>query len=314
VTRGRLARRNLAIVAVALAVIAAMTPTWLGRAMSQEKTSPQRDRPDNPSRLELVDFVWAIDSGVWVADAVGGRARQVSTDGRIANTVWSPDESVLAFSADLDDSGDSDLYTLDVKSGAVERITDDPRNEIEPDWSPSGESLVYEVFDDDGFSELAVVDVATRTSRSLTSAGGLNVQPSWSPSGEEIVFTRNVKGNIDLWKVPAVGGEILRITEDIGDESTPDWAPDGRIVYLKRKTSDETGDIWLVSADGKSSEPLVTTDSLEEYAPTLIDSQTLAYIRVDFKSPEVLVLLNLDTGAELIVADSVGATFDWTER
>jgi TolB protein len=86
----------------------------------------------------------------------------------------------LAFSSSR--SGDLDIYLLDLANGAVQRVTDDPAHDYEPDWSPDGHSLAF-VSDRDGIGNLYVLDLR---SSALPRAGTWNrglQDPSWTPTG-----------------------------------------------------------------------------------------------------------------------------------
>jgi len=52
--------------------------------------------------------------------------------GEILNPTWSPDGKMIAFSAQV--GGVSDLFTYDLESGHLQRLTDDPYADLEPAW------------------------------------------------------------------------------------------------------------------------------------------------------------------------------------
>src|SRR5437016_2002211 len=56
--------------------------------------------------------------------------------GEIFNPTWSPDGKQIAFSAQV--GGVTDLFTYDLASGELQRLTDDPYADLEPAWSPDG--------------------------------------------------------------------------------------------------------------------------------------------------------------------------------
>ena len=54
---------------------------------------------------------------------------------------WSPDGTRIAFSGLT--GGLTDLFTVDVASGAVNRLTNDAYADIQPAWSPDGERIAF---------------------------------------------------------------------------------------------------------------------------------------------------------------------------
>ena len=71
---------------------------------------------------------------VWVMAADGSGARQLTfAESWDADPTWSPDGSRIAF-ARLKDR--YDIYIVPVDGGAEERVTDDPHDDMEPNWTP----------------------------------------------------------------------------------------------------------------------------------------------------------------------------------
>ena len=71
---------------------------------------------------------------VWVMAADGSGARQLTfAESWDADPTWSPDGSRIAF-ARLKDR--YDIYIVPVEGGAEERVTDDPHDDMEPNWTP----------------------------------------------------------------------------------------------------------------------------------------------------------------------------------
>ena len=84
-----------------------------------------------------------LDSGagerLWSLDLETGQQRPLNTPGW--NPVWSPDSSRLVFWSWR--RGPVDIFTLDVRTGRLERLTEDDEVESELQWSPDGKSLAF---------------------------------------------------------------------------------------------------------------------------------------------------------------------------
>lgn len=61
-----------------------------------------------------------------------GLQRLTAEPGEEINPAWSPDGTKIAFSGHSDDAWD--IYVVDVESGAVSQLTDDPAADVEPSW------------------------------------------------------------------------------------------------------------------------------------------------------------------------------------
>ena len=72
---------------------------------------------------------------VWVMAADGSGARQLTfAESWDADPTWSPDGSRIAF-ARLTETR-YDIYVISVEGGAEERVTDDPHDDMDPNWTP----------------------------------------------------------------------------------------------------------------------------------------------------------------------------------
>lgn len=119
--------------------------------------------------------------------------------------------------------------------------------------------------------DLYTVSANGGTARRITSSDGYESYPRFSPDGKFIAFTGQYDGNTEVFRIPATGGEPVRLTitatlgrDDIGDRMGPnnivmDWTPDGKyIVYRSRKQSFNSfvGQLFKVPADGGLSEEI----------------------------------------------------------
>lgn len=97
---------------------------------------------------------------------------------------WSPDGSRFAYASDRE--GETDLYVVDVASGAHRRVSSDGGSG--PAWSPDGSEIAYTggAFADGG---VRVLDLETGEARTIRS--GLNDpgRPTWSPDGRSVVVS-----------------------------------------------------------------------------------------------------------------------------
>lgn len=125
----------------------------------------------------------------------------------------------------------------------------------------------------------------------LTSHIGYEMFSKFSPDGKTIAFTGQYDGNTEVYTVPSIGGEPLRLTytatnarDDIGDRMGPNnivmgWTPDGKdIIYRNRIGSGFTGRLYLVNNEGGLSNGLPLPEGgFCSYSP---DGKKLAYNRV----------------------------------
>lgn len=108
----------------------------------------------------------------------------------------------------------------------------------------------------------------------MTSGEFYCTRPVWSPDGRCLSFACKLHGNLDVFTMPADGGEIHRLTFDSSDDKPYAFSPDGKLVYfaaprLGDVNSVHTGtyansdQLYTVPAEGGRSRLLVTTPALE---------------------------------------------------
>ncbi len=80
--------------------------------------------------------------------------------------------------------------------------------------------------------------------------------PSLSPNGKTLVYSityynlKENKGVTDLYAIPTAGGTPLKLTDEKGSESNPQWSADGKTIWF---LSDRSGksQVWSVAPNGE---------------------------------------------------------------
>ena len=196
-----------------------------------------------------------VDDGfrhLFVVPADGGTPRQV-TSGNFEHGAarWTPDGRSLVFSGLRVDEADyhwreSEIYAVDVASGAVRQLTRHPGPDGDPMPSPDGRYIAYTGYDstDDTFVErkLYVMNADGGNVRTLTAA--LDRSPElvgWTPDGSGIYFNVSAEGARNLY-VATVGGQVRPITSDKHVLAVADIHRSGLVVGV-RSTAKEPNDI-----------------------------------------------------------------------
>jgi TolB protein len=64
-----------------------------------------------------------------------------------------------------------------------------------------------------------------------------------------VAFTaRDEKAHFDVFTIDLSTKQLVRLTENQGNNEHPSWAPNGRALVV----SSSRGGLWIVTADGKS--------------------------------------------------------------
>jgi Tol biopolymer transport system component len=191
--------------------------------------SSNRNDPHPDTCVEL--FGCNID--IFVMPATGGSPVQVTFDsGADEFPQFSPDGRLIAYNSDV--GGAMAIYTVDLNTLAVTKLTTDSLQAGDPDWSPDGTKIAFE--DDFIFckkpkvcnSDVFVMNADGGRVTQLTRKFGDNYEPAWSPAGDKIVFTHDaLRGGKprQTYKMNPDGTGVTRITHTNDASFTPDWGP-----------------------------------------------------------------------------------------
>jgi hypothetical protein len=126
-------------------------------------------------------------------------------------------------------SGNYEIYVLDPATGLTTQLTNNPANDIDPQWSPDGSQIVF-ASDRDGDYELYVMKPDGSDVRQLTNNEAQDIQPRWQPNGTYVVYVSNVNGQWDLYAIDVTTGIVRQLTNDPADERGPLVAAGGGLV------------------------------------------------------------------------------------
>lgn len=187
-------------------------------------------------------------SAIYVQTVRTGERRRVSARAGINGApAWSPDGSTLALTLSRKD-GDVDVYTLQLDSQVLTRMTFDPGIDTEPTWSSDGRKL-YFMSDRAGGPQIYEVDVAQpqRATR-VTFEGNYNARPRMSPDGKQLAVVYQDRGNFRIAVVDLQTKAVRVLTQGRQDES-PSFAPNGAmLIYATQERA--RGVLALASTDG----------------------------------------------------------------
>ena len=209
-----------------------MSPTW---------------SPDG-RRIAYVSFE-GQQSAVYVQTLRTGSRERVSARAGINGApAISPDGRMLALTLSLND-GNLDIYTLDLSTQVLRRITENSAIDTEPVWSVDGE-WIYFTSDRAGSPQIYRVE-ATPGGRAqrATFEGSYNADASVSPDGRRLAIVHRNQSRDRIALLDPATGVINILSRGELDES-PSFAPNGAmIIYATR--SQGRGVLAAVSSDGR---------------------------------------------------------------
>jgi dipeptidyl aminopeptidase/acylaminoacyl peptidase len=221
----------------------------------------------------------------------------------------------------------------------------------DPRLSPDGKTVAFSVWSIDkdaneyrGAIWTVPLD-GSREARRFTSGEKRDASPRWSPDGSKLAFTSKRGGDhMDLYVIPADGGEPVRLTTCKDDVTDPEWSPDGsRIAFVSRVpdsaydekddkkrpprrlkrlkykleatgwTIDRPQHLFVVPADGSGEATQITDGDFEDVHPSWSpDGKTIAFVSArhqdwDTENVEDIYLVGADGGEPRRLTQGGGA-------
>ena len=264
-TGGR--RRLIRNVAVPAGIVAALAVVWIVAGRNGDRALP-RSRP-----LQVTHAgAWHMQSAI------------------------SPDGGKIAYASN--ESGNLDIYVIDVRGGNPLRLTKEASRDQSPAWFPDGSSIAF-VSDRGGQKSIWKIGQYGGAATQLVANA---TWPAVSPDGKTIAFSRVAPEGDDRIGVAPLDSPddvtILTGPEDGPWEHVhPAWSPDGsKICYATRHNlwivPSKGGDAWRLTREGKRDvEPAWSRDGRYVYFSSSREG-TLALwrVRAEGGTPERLTM------------------------
>jgi len=246
-----------------------------------------------------IAFVYAED--IWVANRDGSQPRRLTVDeGVESNPVFSPDGSMVAFSAAYD--GNTDVFIVPTRGGVPQRLTWHPDGDYTLGFTPDGRGVLFasqRYVHTNRYLQFFTVPIEGGFPTQLIIPNGHKA--SYSPDGEQMAYTpiyesfnqwKNYRGGTisKIWVFSFDDYATVEIPKPVGgcNDTDPVWLGDK--IYFR---SDRNGEFNLFSYDPGSQEIAQLTQydnypvlAMKGHANTLIFEQEGYLHTFDVESSE----------------------------
>ena len=152
----------------------------------------------------------------------------------LTSPAWSLDGRRVVFQG-LTVDAQSDLYMFEPESGELTRLTNDRYQDVDPDFSPDGRTIVFASdrteHGRDAALNLFLLEIESRNLRYLTRGPWRDEAPRFSADGEKVYFSSSRDGLPDLCEVD-LEGRGRRLTTLLGGGMDPSPTEDGATLLF----------------------------------------------------------------------------------
>ena len=199
----------------------------------------------------------------------------------------------IAFGSDRD--GNSEIYVMNADGTNQRRLTNHPKNDWSPSWSPDGKRIAFMSDRDEHAhpihdwrsptSEIYVMDANGGNQQNLTNDPHNDRSPSWSPDGKHIVFSSDRDGHFrsrfgttsEIYVMDADGGNQQNITNNPSADKDPSWSPNGKRIAFSSTRNGQT-DIYVMDANGGNQQNITNHPDRDWHPSWSPDGERIAFV------------------------------------
>lgn len=231
--------------------------------------------PDGEHIAFTSDRAGSFGLYVMRADGSGTRLLHGEPTGRASEPVWSPDGTRIAYTwnapGDHPGLGNDEVFVTEADGSSPPRnLTNHPRPDYGPRWSPDGRRIAF-VAQRDQAPDVWTMAADGSDPRNLTGSPEVaDLAPAWSPDGGSIAYLsfRDDPFAPDVFVADAAGRAARNITAspDLA-ERAPQWIDESWLLF--GAAAEGVENLFVAPADGTRTPIAVTAHRARDVWPAL---------------------------------------------
>lgn len=192
---------------------------------------------------------------VCIMNADGSGMRRLTTEDYMRHYYPSlaPDGQSVVYSG-FREQNVYEIYSLDLRNGNVDQLTDKIGVLNAPEISPDGNSITFMRGDPaTGNMQIMVMDRDGGNAKVISGASGWD--PTWSPDGKQILFAGGPENGVQLFVADRNGKNKRQVTHLPQIRGRSDWSPDGKSIVTYSGPSWHR-EVYIMNVDGTNARQL----------------------------------------------------------
>ena len=190
---------------------------------------------------------------------------------------WLSDGDTLLYNAE------GRIWTYSISQDCAQELPVDGCVHCNNDHAPSPDQRSLAVSNDPNggwMSHIYVKDLRTNEVRRVTE-NSPSFLHGWSPDGRTLAYcafrTSQDATQVDVYTIPAEGGPETRLTDGVGYNDGPEYAPDGKTLWYN-STRSGLMQVWRMNADGSDPVQMTHSEANNWFPHVSPDGQSVVYL------------------------------------
>lgn len=147
---------------------------------------------------------------------------------------------------------DGEIKRVEIESGKVTNLTNSPTDDLCPDWSNDGTTIVFDSKREDVNRDLYIMAIdGTNVQRLTNEPNQQDKCPAFSPDDSRITYICTANGDMDIFVMNSDGSGVKNLTNDLGSDRCPSWTPGGKkITFMSNRTG--FFEVYIMNSDDGS--------------------------------------------------------------